>query len=235
MRAAAVSCVAVLMLALGGASAARADVFSPADFAPSVWSDKADYMPGEHVTLTSSGWAPGEAVHVVINDDQGSTWKREADLTADENGGLVDEFDLPNWFVATYSIRATGASGTVASSSFTDGNVSFVADSTSGVSTFQVTYGKWNNGTCSGTPASSGTFTAGDKQFQVNGANESVKPRTVSGIVPSTRVFGYWALSTTDATRLPDSSLCLNGGDSRVFAAHFAAADATAPATTDNV
>ena len=235
MRAAAVSCVAVLMLALGGASAARADVFSPADFAPSVWSDKADYMPGEHVTLTSSGWAPGEAVHVVINDDQGSTWKREADLTADENGGLVDEFDLPNWFVATYSIRATGASGTVASSSFTDGNVSFVADSTSGVSTFQVTYDKWNNGTCSGTPASSGTFTAGDKQFQVNGANESVKPRTVSGIVPSTRVFGYWALSTTDATRLPDSSLCLNGGDSRVFAAHFAAADATAPATTDNV
>src|SRR4051812_20706015 len=85
MRAAVMSGVAVLVLALGGAGAAQADVFSPADFAPSVWSDQADYMPGQHVVLTSAGWAPGESVHVVVNDDEGSTWKREVDLTADDN------------------------------------------------------------------------------------------------------------------------------------------------------
>ena len=104
------------------AGTARADVYDPADWAPSIWSDKADYGPGELVTLTGAQWAPGERVTVVINDDHGSTWRREVDVTADESGGIEDRFNLPEWFVAEYSVRATGASGATATTSFTDAN-----------------------------------------------------------------------------------------------------------------
>src|SRR3982751_4987714 len=44
------------------------------DFSPSVWSDKLDYAPGEHVTLRGSHWHPGESVHIFVNDDTGATW-----------------------------------------------------------------------------------------------------------------------------------------------------------------
>jgi hypothetical protein len=90
--------------------------------APTIQSDKADYAPGELVTLTGSGWQPGESVHINVNDDQGKTWSYDSnpDVTADANGNISHSFNLPNWFVATYSVKATGSSGAVATSSFTD-------------------------------------------------------------------------------------------------------------------
>ena len=68
---------------------------------PSIQSDKDDYPPGATVTLTGSGWQPGEAVHIYVNDDQGQTWSRDADVSADANGNITDQFNLPDWFVAT--------------------------------------------------------------------------------------------------------------------------------------
>src|SRR5215212_4312846 len=88
--------------------------------APTISSDKADYAPGELVTLTGGGWQPGESVNIVVNDDVGQTWNRNVNVTADASGNISDSFNLPDWFVATYSVKATGASGTVATSSFTD-------------------------------------------------------------------------------------------------------------------
>src|SRR5438445_5415245 len=61
-----------------------------------ITSDKADYAPGEIVTLTGAGWQPGEAVHVFVNDDQGQTWSRNVDVTADAAGNVTDRFQLPN-------------------------------------------------------------------------------------------------------------------------------------------
>ena len=76
--------------------------------APSITSDKADYAPGELVTLTGAGWQPGETVHIFVNDDWGSSWTRSVDVTADASGGLADQFNLPSWFVAVYTVVATG-------------------------------------------------------------------------------------------------------------------------------
>src|SRR3954466_32102 len=116
--------VALLGLAtLGWSASASADVPAPGDFSPSVWSDKADYSPGEHVVLSGANWTAGESVHVTVNDDAGSTWNRTVDVTADDVGNITDEFDLPDWFIAQYSVRAEGASGAIATHTFTDGNV----------------------------------------------------------------------------------------------------------------
>src|SRR5205814_633756 len=109
------ACVVTVLVALtGGASALTGP--------PTIASDKADYGPGETVTLTGANWQPGESVHIVVNDDQGQTWKHEADVTGSGDGTIIDQFQLPNWFVAAYSVTATGADSGTATTSFTDAN-----------------------------------------------------------------------------------------------------------------
>jgi MBG domain (YGX type) len=139
----AIGLLALLLVALlVFAGAARADVYASADFAPSVWSDKDDYAPGELVTLSGALWQPGEVVHVRVNDDQGSTWSRDADVTADELGMITDRFNLPGWFVATYSVRAVGSSGAVATYAFTDSSVTMTFPAAGAT----YTLGQWDAG-----------------------------------------------------------------------------------------
>lgn len=78
------------------APAARADVYDPSDWAPSVWSDKADYAPGELVTLSGANWQAGETVHIRVNDYNGESWSRDVDVTADEAGAIADSFTCPS-------------------------------------------------------------------------------------------------------------------------------------------
>ena len=82
--------------------------------------------PGETVTLTGSGWGPGESVHLFVNDSDGQTWSYSADVAADLTGGFTQQFQLPDWFVANYSVTATGAGGETTTSTFTDSKVSNV-------------------------------------------------------------------------------------------------------------
>src|SRR5918997_4024539 len=117
---------------------------------PTVQSDKDDYKPGETVTLTGSNWQPGESVHINVNDDQGQTWSRNVDVTADASGQIQDQFQLPDWFVAVYNVKATGASGAVATTTFTD--ASFKVSGTfagSTTDTYTLTYQRYS-GTASG-------------------------------------------------------------------------------------
>src|SRR5918993_602293 len=112
--------VCAALLAVGGtAIAITADTSGNTAPAPTIQSDKADYAPGATVTLTGSGWQPGESVHINVNDDVGQTWSYNHDVTADASGNISDSFNLPDWFVAAYSVTATGSSGT-ATTSFTD-------------------------------------------------------------------------------------------------------------------
>jgi CSLREA domain-containing protein len=88
--------------------------------APTIQSDRDDYAPIDVVTLTGSNWQPGETVNINVNDDDGQTWNRNVDVIADENGNVRDEFQLPAWFVAKYTVTATGSSGAIATTTFTD-------------------------------------------------------------------------------------------------------------------
>ena len=75
--------------------------------APTIQSDLPDYMPGMTVTLTGAGWDTDGAVHVVVNDDAGESWRREVDVPPTPDGTIEDVFSLPTWFVAAYSVTAT--------------------------------------------------------------------------------------------------------------------------------
>jgi uncharacterized repeat protein (TIGR02543 family) len=93
---------------------------TPSVFTPSLSSDQADYAPGATVTLTGSGWPVGDAVHVTVDDSAGQSWSYTADVTADLAGNFTNQFQLPNWFVATYTAAASDATGLRATASFTD-------------------------------------------------------------------------------------------------------------------
>jgi photosystem II stability/assembly factor-like uncharacterized protein len=89
------------MLAVGGtALALTTDTSGSTSPAPTIQSDQVDFSPGATVTLTGSGWQPGESVNIVVNDTYGATWTRNVDVTADASGNITDSFNLPNSFVS---------------------------------------------------------------------------------------------------------------------------------------
>ena len=74
---------AVVVLAAGlslAAPAAASTLGDAAGLTPTVESDKADYAPGETVTLTGANWQSGESVHIVVNDDMERAWREIADI-----------------------------------------------------------------------------------------------------------------------------------------------------------
>jgi hypothetical protein len=110
--------VCAVLIAIPEAAALAQDTGTPA--APMIQSDKADYAPGELVTLTGGGWQPGESVHINVNDTYGATWSRNVDVTADASGNITDTFNLPPSFVSDYDVTATGAQSGTATTTFTD-------------------------------------------------------------------------------------------------------------------
>ncbi|MDQ4035544.1 MAG: hypothetical protein M3153_06405 [Chloroflexota bacterium] len=87
---------------------------------PWIGSDRDDYPPGSYVRLSSGDWQPGEQVEVYVNDHASFSWSRRVTVTADEYGQFLDEFTLPNWFVAEFSVVATGELSGVATHRFLD-------------------------------------------------------------------------------------------------------------------
>src|SRR5215208_1982160 len=113
--------VCAALLAVGGtAMAITADPGGTTAPAPTIQSDKADYAPGELVTLSGGGWQPGESVNIKVNDTYGSSWSRNVDVTADASGNITDSFNLPNSFVSDYDVTATGAQSGTVRATFTD-------------------------------------------------------------------------------------------------------------------
>jgi hypothetical protein len=90
---------------------------------PTIASDKDDYAPGELVRLSGTNWQAGEHVHLNVNDNVGQTWTRNVDVVADANGNLTDSFNLPDSFIASYTVTATGALSGFATTAFTDARI----------------------------------------------------------------------------------------------------------------
>jgi hypothetical protein len=160
---------------------------------PTMQSDKADYAPGELVTLTGSGWQPGESVNIVVNDDEGQTWNRNVNVIADASGNISDSFNLPDWFVAAYSVKATGASGAVATTSFTDGNVNVKANLT-GTETWTLVDGARNNSSSNCSPESNRQSASVQSNVTLTGSNQLAS------------AFGANANQTVRLTASPSSS-----------------------------
>src|SRR5919197_2274330 len=111
-------CALVALFALAG-NAGAATRTGGTGTSPWIASELPDYPPGALVNLMGGSWDPGESVHINVNDNDGQSWDRDVDVTADVNGDVSDSFTLPDWFVATDTVTATAASGS-AVTTFTD-------------------------------------------------------------------------------------------------------------------
>ncbi len=124
--------------------------------------------------LTGTNWRPGEIVHIRVNDDAGESWRRDVDVIADGNGTIRDEFQLPDWFVATYTVTATGPISGTASTTFTDSNFRFLS---SGPTLTAVSWQLYSNATC--TTAISGSGSSGTGNITTTDANPGTLNITV--------------------------------------------------------
>jgi hypothetical protein len=91
---------------------------------PWIASNLDDYPPGGLVILTSGGWVPGQSIDLFIDDDgiaddEMGPWSHDAIVIADEDGAFTYVFTIAPWFVADYTVVATGEC-TQAETAFTD-------------------------------------------------------------------------------------------------------------------
>src|SRR5215208_2050728 len=202
--------ICAALLAFGGTAMAlvsdpSGDASATTSSSPTIASDKADYAPGELVTLTGGNWQAGESVNIVVNDDAGQTWNRNVNVTADASGNITDSFNLPDWFVATYSVTATGAQSGVATSTFTDGQLKAAASNLSGTQQWTVTSQKYSSNNCAAgtevggvatTTTLSGTTQSGNLSGGTN--TNSVKLEASNPSATGGTAFDKWTWTNTN-------------------------------------
>jgi hypothetical protein len=166
---------------------------------PTIQSDKADYAPGELVTLTGSGWKAGESVNIKVNDTYGASWSRNVNVTADASGNVTDSFNLPDWFVSDYDVTATGAQSGTATTTFTDSVDSVTITSPTsanqttltslpGTVTVNFNYVTSTTGTTTATAEvfnASGTVATATKDITPGGTSSSPKSDSIGLSVPA--------------------------------------------------
>jgi YDG domain len=156
-----------LLLLAGGTGQRSGELFGFA----TVKTDKEDYAPGTTVTITGSGWQPGESVALVLVEQPLLDTHPLVNVTADGDGNIVstefvpDEHDANIRFILTAYGTASQAQTT-----FTDAPPARIFFATSGLpstpaTSISVSYSGFNNG---GNPIS------GPMSFTVPGPSGAV-------------------------------------------------------------
>ena len=103
-----------------GAASASSDYFGFA----TVKTDKDDYAPGEFVTITGSGWQPGETVNLTLHEVGTGAADTPLNAVVEADGTFVNDFWAPNesHLGVRFYLTADGA-GATAQTTFTDNKV----------------------------------------------------------------------------------------------------------------
>src|SRR5215813_13479863 len=92
----------------------------------SVTTDKIDYVPGERVIISGTGWLPGETVSMYLHREPQTSPDLTFSSTADSSGNFTNNSYIvgPNDIGVTFTLTATGlTSGRTAQTTFTDANL----------------------------------------------------------------------------------------------------------------
>jgi hypothetical protein len=196
--------IAVAAIALGATAAPRPFQFTGAYEAAAhstsvtLTSDKPDYHPGEIVTLSGSGWKPGEIVTIVMtvkpltHDTVTLSAVADADGSFISNSYIIQKSDLG----VTFTVSATGDKGSTAQMTFTDSATTTVSAITGNGTVVDNNTGDI---VCTGT---GGTLT-GTCTFSY-GSFTSV---TLTAVAAPGWIFGSWTNSGT-TTCMPSTNTC---------------------------
>lgn len=105
-----------------------------------ITTDKTDYAPGEIVTITGTGWQPGEEVGIILTEHPDEYPDIKLLAVADQQGKFVTADFAPQLIDLdrTFTLTAVGlTSGFVAQTAFTDGNLQSVSLAQSSVTVTQ--------------------------------------------------------------------------------------------------
>ena len=108
---------------------------------PTIQSDKADYAPGDTVTLTGSDWQAGESVNINVNDTDGALGARRRRYRRRERQHHRP-VQLPTPSSALYNVTATGDQSGTVTTTFTDSNLRFLS---SGPTLSSISWQKYSN------------------------------------------------------------------------------------------
>jgi hypothetical protein len=164
-----------------------------------VKTDRDDYWPGEIVTITGSGWQPGERVTLKISEDADSHNDFTYYAVADQQGNIVNaefapiENEVFHHFGMRFYLTATGVAST-ALNTFTDGNGTVTGTVTNSVTGLPITGATITcaatgpnacNNVASAITGASGGYTL-TVQFPNNSATIALTA-TASGFIPQTQ------------------------------------------------
>jgi hypothetical protein len=189
---------------------------------PTISSEFPDYGSGETVNLFGTGWQAGESVHIFVNDDYGSSWSRNVDVVAGDDGTITDTFQLPYWFVATYYVTATGVTSGIATTTFTDATISLSPISGSVGTIVTVTSGAGSGGAFAGNTAL--TFTFGGSPLTTSGCTTNSGGNLPAGCtftVPSLSA-GLYTVRATDGTKAASTTFTVTASNAAPVASAVA-------------
>src|SRR5215475_12252720 len=117
-----IDCQSLLLVLVGVAALAPSLLAATPASAQSVTTNPSEYRPGNTVTIIGSGWAPGEAISLVISESTANHPDVSLSATADANGNFMNEgFEVPDNSLDTiYTVTASGSSGWTAQTTFID-------------------------------------------------------------------------------------------------------------------
>ncbi len=178
------------ILIAGGENAQHQPSLQIATFNPArIWTDKDDYLPGDNVVLSGSGWKPNENVYLYAVDDTTEAWTYGSTVAADSSGGFV----VNPYFVvqlvqlgANFSVSAVGAQSAMqADVKFTDaGNFQYspgsqsltIAAGSSSSSFSQSITDPKNNDALTAAPVVAGTGAGGTSPLPVFWVSVTTSP-----------------------------------------------------------
>lgn len=186
-----------LLLALASQRAAVAQTAT-------VITDQADYAPGTIVTITGSGWQPGETVTLNLVETPLIDTHPDLYATADANGDIFNNQFSPDSYDGDISFTLTatgGTSGLQARTTFTDStSLKTVAVGTQtpasipsgGSATYTVTVGFAGNGSC--------TVALSITTALPTGVTASFSPSTLTGVASNPDLTSTLTITTTGST-----------------------------------
>jgi hypothetical protein len=169
-----------------------------------VMTDKADYAPGTVVTITGSGWQPGETVTLSLVESPLVDTHPDLYATADANGNISNNQFSPDDHDAdiTFILTATGQmSGLQAQTVFTDStSLKSVAVGTQtpasiplgSSATYTITVAFAGNGSC--------TVALSITTALPTGATASFSPNTLTGVASNPDLTSTLTINTTGST-----------------------------------
>jgi hypothetical protein len=203
--------------------------------------DKDDYAPGEVVTITGSGWAAGETVHLTLTEDPVKDGAHEWDVVADADGKFTDQSFTPGQqhLSVTFTLVAAGPlSGVSTQLTFTDGSIT-VATSAIGTSV-QATQVEFAGAGCTGNTISTTTITIPNGGFNIGGlgTNQNQTPSVRLTFVSATGgTFTSWSIASLQkgTSTVSGNTFCITATDNGVSGSVVANITTVAATTTSLV